>query len=41
MTANAMESDHQLCLEAGMDDYLSKPFNRRRLKAVLDRFDPR
>jgi signal transduction histidine kinase/CheY-like chemotaxis protein len=40
MTANAMESDHQLCLEAGMDDYLSKPFNRRRLKAVLDRFEP-
>jgi signal transduction histidine kinase/ActR/RegA family two-component response regulator len=40
MTANAMESDHQLCLEAGMDDYLSKPFNRRRLKAILDRFEP-
>jgi CheY-like chemotaxis protein len=40
MTANAMESDHKLCLEAGMDDHLSKPFNRSRLKAVLDRFEP-
>ena len=40
MTANAMESDHQRCLEAGMDDYLSKPFNQRRLKAVLERFAP-
>jgi len=38
MTANAMEGDKQLCLEAGMDDYLAKPIDRSELSAVLDRF---
>ncbi len=35
MTANAMESDRQACLEAGMDDHLAKPFNADGLQAML------
>ena len=35
MTANAMESDRQECLDAGMDDHLSKPFNAPALQTVL------
>lgn len=37
MTANAMESDRQLCLGAGMDDYLSKPFKFAELQAILEK----
>ncbi|WP_448525117.1 response regulator [Parathermosynechococcus lividus] len=35
MTANAMESDRQLCLEAGMDDYVSKPISLEELVRAL------
>jgi len=35
MTANAMESDRQACLDAGMDDHLAKPFNAASLQAKL------
>ena len=36
MTANAMESDRLACLAAGMDDYLTKPFNAVTLKAMIE-----
>jgi len=35
MTAYALKGDKERCIEHGMDDYLSKPIDRRRLIAVL------
>ncbi len=40
MTANAMEGDRQRCLEAGMDDYLAKPYSMSQLAQVLGRWLP-
>lgn len=38
MTANAMAGDRERCLQAGMDDYLSKPIARTTLHALLKRW---
>ena len=38
LTAAAFDEDRQRCREAGMDDYLAKPFEFERLEAVLHRW---
>ena len=40
MTAHAMKGDRERCLEAGMDDYVSKPLQVDKLLAVLARLAP-
>ncbi len=40
MTANAMSDDHQRCLDAGMDDYISKPLDTERLRSMLESISP-
>jgi signal transduction histidine kinase/CheY-like chemotaxis protein/HPt (histidine-containing phosphotransfer) domain-containing protein len=35
LTANAMTGDRQRCLDAGMDDYLAKPFKQHELASML------
>lgn len=37
MTANAMQGERERCIEAGMDDYLSKPIAEEELNAMLAR----
>lgn len=40
MTAHAMAGDREQCLNAGMNDYIAKPFRAEELRAVLDRWLP-
>jgi chemotaxis family two-component system sensor kinase Cph1 len=37
MTANALREDRELCISAGMDDYISKPIHPEEIKGVLER----
>jgi len=40
LTAYSTEQDRQKCLDCGMDDYISKPVTRERLREVLERWMP-
>ncbi len=35
MTAHALKGQAEICLEKGMDDYVSKPMEKKRLVQVL------
>lgn len=38
LTANALPGERERCLEAGMNDYLAKPFQRRKLITLMARY---
>ncbi|HEX8987931.1 MAG TPA: ATP-binding protein [Rhodocyclaceae bacterium] len=40
LTANAMAGDRELCIEAGMTDYLTKPVKRAQIEAILRTYAP-
>jgi CheY-like chemotaxis protein len=38
LTANTLDNDKDKCLQAGMNDYLPKPFSPEELYAVIEQF---
>lgn len=40
LTANTYDNDKEKCFNAGMNDYLSKPFNARQLIDMIEKYMP-
>jgi signal transduction histidine kinase/CheY-like chemotaxis protein len=40
VTANVMQGDREDCLASGMNDYITKPYKRDELRAVIERWRP-
>ena len=40
MTANAMSSDREVCLQAGMNDYLAKPVRKENIAVMIEKWIP-
>ena len=38
LTAHAMKGDKEMCLEAGMDEYITKPLKKKYILEMLDRW---
>ena len=38
MTANAMVGDREICIESGMDDYITKPIKREVVFKILEKW---
>lgn len=41
MTANVLKGDRKTCLDAGMDDYIPKPINKKIVLSALDKWLPK
>ena len=39
MTANAMKGDMEICLDAGMDDYIAKPISFDKIRSMVDKWN--
>ena len=38
MTAHAMKGDREMCLEAGMNDYITKPIKRETVFETINKY---